>query len=93
MHFSKNRISNQNDKGFKNLTFFIFDTQIVIAELHPVLKNYSEKVFEAIEQQHEPGMAYLTKRDPADQTPFTTICHGDLWITNIMIKKGRTFQS
>lgn len=50
--------------------------------------NYSEKVLAAIEQQLQPGAVYLSKADPDSHTPYTTICHHDLWNTNVMFRSG-----
>lgn len=65
--------------------------QVIVDELPSVFTNYSEKVLTAIKQLHEPSVAYLLKTDPDDHTPFTTIGHDDLWITNIMINKGTSY--
>lgn len=65
--------------------------QIVTNYLRSVHGIYPEKVLEAIEQQCVVGMEYILKSSYGDQsndTPFTTITHHDLWITNFMIKKG-----
>lgn len=50
--------------------------------------NYSGKVLAAIEQQLQPGTAYLLRADPDSYTPYTTICHHDLWNTNVMFRSG-----
>lgn len=65
--------------------------QVIIDELPSVFTNYSEKVLTEIKQLHEPSVVYLLKTDPDDHTPFTTIGHDDLWITNIMINKGTSY--
>lgn len=64
--------------------------QNIIDELHSVVTNYSEKVLRTIEEQQTPGAAYVLKKDPYDHTPYTTIAHRDLWVTNVMFKYGTT---
>lgn len=67
--------------------------QIVTNYLRSVHGIYPEKVLAAIEQQCVVCMEYILKSSDGDQsndTPFTTITHHDLWITNFMIKKDGT---
>lgn len=74
-----------------DMIFFVIHTQILINDLRSVHGNYSEEVLAAIEEQFDVGLEYLLKSsnyDPADDTPFTTVTHHDLYLSNLMIKKG-----
>lgn len=64
---------------------FILAMQIIVDELGSVFTNYSEKVFTEIEQQQKISQAYASKTDPDAHTPYTTICHRDRWVTNVMV--------
>lgn len=64
--------------------------QIIADELRFVFTNYSEKVLAEIEKQAQPAHEYFFKQqaDSHTDTPYTTIGHRDLSITNVMLKNG-----
>lgn len=53
-----------------------------------MVKNLTPKVRVDIEKQLKTCFKFTKDTRRADDTPFTTIAHRDLWINNIMIKKS-----
>lgn len=51
----------------------------------------SGNIRSAIEQQMEISKEFLKSNDRVPDTPYTTFYHRDLWMKNIMIKRGTQF--
>ena len=50
----------------------------------------SSNVRSVIEKQLEMGKNIFRNQSRTADTPYTTLYHGDIWMKNIMIKRGMT---
>lgn len=56
-----------------------------------MLKKLDSKLRDKIQRQLKIGNEFSRDTSQTSDTPYTTIVHRDLWINNIMIKKGTFF--
>ncbi|XP_055321212.1 uncharacterized protein LOC129577737 [Sitodiplosis mosellana] len=63
--------------------------QIICDELH-LLDKLSSKQRELIKGYLQLGAQFVKNSSQTVDTPYTTIIHFDLWINNIMVKKGKS---
>lgn len=55
------------------------------------MKNIDSDLRSKIEKQFQIGFDFAKDTSETADTPFTTICHRDLWVNNIMISKGSEY--
>lgn len=52
------------------------------------MRNINSELLDKIDHQLRIGMDFSRDINRTVDTPYTTVVHRDLWLNNIMIKKG-----